>query len=773
MAFNTAERIANDSFFNIEANPMVSPGNEQGGSFMGSVNRGVEEVSTRISETQESFFSKIGSFVEAGKEKIEEFSPGAIAQRTKGRVVESASQFIAGNPISELIGNLKATFGGNKFERFHNDLVDVVSQVKLTEAALEGNRTQLEKMSMEGNESARELLKHIDDLERTELYDKILDRQKINSDEAALIIKSLRNVSNNIGGVEKELSIGLPEILNNFQNIVSDQRISEKSRQEMLTEVQNYVRGLDLSGEKVDKFLKVNVENFELNQENLSFVEDVFNEIKDDDIESAKLRFSLDEIANSLDKAVLERDDLEGLLAREEEGETFEQKFLQNASLISAGKQISGGFGSALLGAMGLGALNQFGIGDILGEFVGGKIGGAFTKILPAAKGILGLGGAEGIAGAGLGGTLKAGASALGKIAVPLLIAKGLFDFGKGFLDAAEISGIAEENLTFMNKVQAGVSSVISGLTFGLIESKDVFSGIESIKEGAVQLFDDVIGFFDDMFSPDKGGLRKAVKNIASKVFDWNPIMWILDEGAELLGFEPDVVSKKIKEMASMAFESIISPMEALWEAGKAIFDETDERSFWDKAWDVAKGIFNIHPLSMIFDFATDMLGMDEGAVTDKIKNIAESIFDFDPVGKLLDFGKNILGMDDAEEEIEKEKGAGFFSSVKGAAGKTLDFFFGDEEDGAEKGEIKTAKSLGLDEESVIGYTPAKIETLKEINREKQRELKETRREQIHKEKQSTVIITPSIADKERSVLPARTSVSDMDITMINGFLYR
>jgi len=749
MAFATAERIADDSFFNIEDDHIMGGGNEGRESVIGSVGQNIEEVSTRISDNQEriieSFFSKIGSFIEAGKEKIEEFSPGNIIQRAKGRVAEGASQFISNNPVSELIGSLKATFGGNKFETLHNDLVGAISQVKITESALESNREQLQRMALEGNESAEGLLEHLSNLERVDLYEKILDRQKLNSDEAALILNSLRNVANNIGEVEKELNVGLPDILSNFKNIISDQRVSEKSRREMLSDIQEYVKGLELSGDKVDQFLDVNVENFELNQENLSFVEDVFNEIKDDDIESAKLRFSLEEISNSLDRSVLDREELEGLLTREEGGETFEEKFLKNASLISAGKQISGGFGSALLGAVGLGALNQFGVGDMLGEFVGGKIGSTITKILPKIGSLLGIGGAGGLGGAGIMGTLKAGVGALGKIAAPLMLAKNLFDFGAGFLDAANISGIAEENLEFMDKVKSGIASFISGITFDLfIDPKETYDALfktswEDMKSMVDLFWKDVTGFFD--------------------------------EGAELLGFEPGAVSSKIKELAGMAFDSIMSPMEALWDAGKALFDETDARSFLDKAWDIAKGVFSIHPLSMLLDFATDLLGFDEGTITDKIKSIAESIFDFDPVGMLIDFGKNILGIGkEKKEEDKKKKEIGFFSGAKNVAGETYDFFFGDDEENNKGavGDIRKKVTVGK-----LESQPLKIENIKEIETERRKLKQQIRREERQREEQRTIIMTPNIAEKEKDVLPTRVSVSDMDIAIINDFLFR
>jgi hypothetical protein len=767
MPFATATSIANDTFFDNEFSNKI--GNVNNPQLRGTVSRNFEVINETIIDQQTKFTSRLlermDSFIEFGKERIKEVSPVNLVRQTGERVKRGASRLISENPFSEVIGNLNVLFGGgSKFEVLHNDLVEAISQVQLTERALEANRDQLEKLSEEGDISARNLLEHIGDLERSDLYEKILDRQKINSDEASQIIDSLKLVANNIGDVEKNLIVGVPQILGGFQEILSDQRVSEDFRRDMLSDVQGYVQELGLSGEKVDQFLDINLDNFKLNQENLAFVEDVFKEIEDDDIENAKLRFSLEEISNKLDKSVLERGELTDLLAREEEeGETFEQKFLQNASLISAGKQISGGFGSALLGAVGLGALNVFGVGDILGEFVGGKIGGTLTKMLPKVTSALGL------KGLGIGG-------AIGKIAPVLFLAKSLFDFGKGFLNAADISGIAEENLKFMDKVKAGISSFISGITFGLfIDPKETYEALfKTSLEDLENMLDLFWEDFTSIFSMDIEEIGTIVKDIARDLFDKNPLIWLLDEGAQLIGFDEGVVSGKIRELAKKAFESVMSPMEALWDAGKALFDETDERSFWDKAWGVAKGVFNIHPLNMLLDFATDLLGIDTEAITNKVKGIAEEIFDYPIMDNILGYGKDMLGFgeDEADKKIEdvaKSEG-GIVDSFKGAVGKTFDFFFGDEE-GVE-GEVRNIKR----EETVGRLTsqPVRVENIEKINRDKRIEKQRMLQEERQRDKNQTLVLPPSKGNESSTTpLPSRVSLSNFDISLVNSFLYQ
>ena len=114
----------------------------------------------------------------------------------------------------------------------------------------------------------------------------------------------------------------------------------------------------------------------------------------------------------------------------------------------------------------------QLGVERSVGENAltlgGGLAGGLLTnKLLPKAAGAMGGGGggllskAGGFLGKAGGGILGKAGGLLGKVAAPLMIAKGLYDGFQGFT--------ADENASTGQKFMNAGSSVLSGLTFGLL----------------------------------------------------------------------------------------------------------------------------------------------------------------------------------------------------------------------------------------------------------------------------------------------------------------
>lgn len=70
------------------------------------------------------------------------------------------------------------------------------------------------------------------------------------------------------------------------------------------------------------------------------------------------------------------------------------------------------------------------------------------------------------------------GASALKAVpGLGLAVTAGMaaFDAVDGWKNAANISGKDEKDLTTGDKVQAATASVLSGLTFGLVDSKKMY----------------------------------------------------------------------------------------------------------------------------------------------------------------------------------------------------------------------------------------------------------------------------------------------------------
>ena len=147
--------------------------------------------------------------------------------------------------------------------------------------------------------------------------------------------------------------------------------------------------------------------------------------------------------------------------------------FMKEGSLLEKGMTLlRGGLGKT---TSVIGGLVSKG-GSLLGKLPGlgrlGSIAGGAEALAGAA------GAAETGALVGSGVLASAGSAAIGvlsKAALPLLIAKGAFDAFKGWKHAAEITGKKEGELKWYHKLGAATSSVLSGLTLGLIDAKSIY----------------------------------------------------------------------------------------------------------------------------------------------------------------------------------------------------------------------------------------------------------------------------------------------------------
>ena len=95
------------------------------------------------------------------------------------------------------------------------------------------------------------------------------------------------------------------------------------------------------------------------------------------------------------------------------------------------------------------------------------------------------------------------------KILGPIAVAgMALFDFAKGVENAAEITGKPMESLSTLEKAGAGLAGVIEGITFGLIDAKDAYSGIASIASTVSKIGEDIFSMMPDSVQK---GLTSAV----------------------------------------------------------------------------------------------------------------------------------------------------------------------------------------------------------------------------------------------------------------------
>lgn len=141
--------------------------------------------------------------------------------------------------------------------------------------------------------------------------------------------------------------------------------------------------------------------------------------------------------------------------------------------------------GKAMTKGKGLMGSLLSGVGDLGGSILSGgskALGGIGGAILSGGGKLLGgLGKLGGKALGGAGKLLGGAAKFAGPLGLALTAGMAGYDFYKGYSDPNEIAGVGpDEKLGTGKKIQAGAANAISGLSFGLVDPKTVFKGIQT-----------------------------------------------------------------------------------------------------------------------------------------------------------------------------------------------------------------------------------------------------------------------------------------------------
>jgi len=332
------------------------------------------------------------------------------------------------------------------------------------------------------------------------------------------------------------------------------------------------------------------------------------------------------------------------------------------------------GLGGLAAGAIGLGGL-----------FGGGEEAPAAPSRVPTPKpsvpgkpGLLAKAGKAGKFG------LKGGLKVLGKVgrigigaakAIPglgtaLAVGMALWDFSEGFTNAAEIAGIKPgQKVKFGTKVQAGLASAISGLTFGLAESEDVFKWID---KGTKFLFGEKEGILAKTAHYLKL-LAWSFPPLGAIIHYWDEIKegmgWLYGKTTGLLiktGEFLSSVMSTIGEGINTSIEWIEDGMSWLFEKGKGLLPKVG--AFFKTVFDMTPIGFVVNNLDSIekgitwlFDGKEGLLAK-AGKVFDKIKTVVASVVDIDKVGEYISGGVDLIFGD-----------TGVMGKAKGFLKKALD----------------------------------------------------------------------------------------------------
>lgn len=504
-----------------------------------------------------------------------------------------------------------------------------VKRLDLTIGILEQNIDLIREMA-ENDEEARELLSNIESgqtVQLQELGNKISSGQEVSSREGKQFVKQFQNFSSALEGFKGELSTNFGFLTKQFSEIISNDELDVESRRQSLKQLQQIAQSNQIQTQlsetqksKLNELISLDTKNLSFNKKEGKGINKLLFDLADDTTD-IKIQGTLDNLNRNLQESTLTSEEIQDALEKDvgdgrklsetlEEGLSSEigQGFLDAilpgfGSIFSLGKDVfsmgAGTFraGGKVLGGLSKGVAGAVGKGvGLLGKGAGGILGGA-------AKGIGGIAGGIGGALKGGGGLLKGlarGAKFLGPIAA---LGMGAFDFSQGFGDAENIAGLEEgKEANLGQKIQAGLSSAASGLTFGLVDPKTVYEGIE--------------GGLDFLFGDDGilKGTADTLKSVASSIGDF--IGFDNIKKSFMAIFSADGLMGKVRAFGDFLLEGpsklISNVMDSVSNGFDAVFGENGPLSHLTMLLDK---ISNIDISSLVPDSVSDFLGFggDDG----------------------------------------------------------------------------------------------------------------------------------------------------------------
>ena len=527
------------------------------------------------------------------------------------------------------------------------EVLKINNQLLLTQKLIESNKDSLTDLA-KNDEAVASLIENLDSeaiAQVKDIQDRILRGEDVSAAESRLLVQNLKDLTEGFDKSQVSLEASFLDITGSFKELVLNEDFDREDRRTMIEELSKIANQSDIQNQLSEQQKSAIEDLNRLSEGNLNFTSEqngqlqkVFNELTQGDVKDAKLQGTLNELNKTLDSAVLTNKELEEALESDAGGISLGDS-LEKAGISGLGGTIKSGLVDLALSQVGLSGLGlgDLGFADIAaagGTLKGGlgKIGGGLGKLGGKAGGLLGkagglatgAGGALAGLGKGAGGLLKGGAKIIGKAALPLAAAMSIFDAIQGFNNAAEISGIEPGDLTLGDKIQAGAAAALSGLTFGLVDSKDIFQGIndgmdflfgeEGVFPSLGDSLGDLLGLFPtEIFSGmvdsiqdslsglfGEKGFMGTAKDLLKKAIMFSPLglmiqgIKLVSDGIQSLFGEDGLISKagkffsELPEVASEALGDILETPGFLLEKAKEGVDAMLDYLFGEE------GIFSI-----------------------------------------------------------------------------------------------------------------------------------------------------------------------------------
>jgi len=393
-----------------------------------------------------------------------------------------------------------------------DELVKLSTQTKFTQQLINRNLKQLQEAAKTDADTAA-FLENYDSVnfgKLEEVRQAILKGEKVSKESSNEALEIFENLQESFAGLNFEgLEATFGDMFGQLREVVNNDKIDRQIRRDFVTDAVSLLKEqTDLSEESQSALGTLEgllEDGLNFTQDQTEVLNDVIKTFEDNKINDIKQRGTLDELNRKFSSFIINQDEIKQTLEESQfDGETLAELLKDGLDgdtkqgildFVFAALGLPG-FSSFLGGLKGIGGKATAILKKVVSALIGkdsfilkifNKIGGVFKGPLsrigkflkPVTNIFSGITKFFGGLSSSLGPVAKA-AGRFGKaipgIGLAITVIMGAFDAVQGFLNASDLTGKSEEMLTLTDKLLAGFSGFISGLTFGLVDAETIFS---------------------------------------------------------------------------------------------------------------------------------------------------------------------------------------------------------------------------------------------------------------------------------------------------------
>lgn len=386
---------------------------------------------------------------------------------------------------NSIISKLKSSVSGKDVvaEKGWKSLIKASTQLgslrNIVESNLSDQNSSLSQL-VKSDEKVSDLVNRLSGKDLISIQEKVLSKEKISKGEMETLVNEFEDITEQMENVGLKLDVSFGSVIKDMGVLLGDSRIDRDTRRQILEDVTKLAteksveakeQGQDTSSidKNIEEIRSVMSSSLNFDDDQVDYLRGIFNELTKDQAINSKSSLALNEISNKMDSAALTSGEMKDLMKQEAEG----GRSLRELLMDMPGRFSTGGMGGNILTTM----LDAIAPG-LTPALV--MLGPALKSLVGGIGAFLGIPVFTAFKGASVMGKLGMVGKVLGKVFIVITALMAIKDFFKGFKNAAEISG--KEFPSLGEKIQAGISSVLSGLSFGLLDTKKIYKSLEKFK---------------------------------------------------------------------------------------------------------------------------------------------------------------------------------------------------------------------------------------------------------------------------------------------------